>query len=180
MSIPDSSDNEDLKQASRQVEEIVREKISQPESINLCLEDNSDWVNATTRLIVLDVCPISPCAVPRVQSSLPPQMPACFVLLLRCCQKQASEQARPLQCSENLCVQIDPHTERTVLVSTKFDSRISQFATSADVEAFLHPTKEQLSSSSMLGGGPFFTSVPSGRVGDDEESTFASCDSHQS
>jgi len=55
MSIPDSDDNHALRQASEQVEEIVRQKISQPESINLCLEDNSDWVNATTRRVVLDV-----------------------------------------------------------------------------------------------------------------------------
>lgn len=103
MSIPDSSDNEDLKQASRQVEEIVREKISQPESINLCLEDNSDWVNATTRLIVLDVCPVPSCAVPRVQSSLPPQMPACFVL---CCGVVRSKHPnRPDPCSAlKICV----------------------------------------------------------------------------
>ena len=46
-----------FKQASQQVRDIAKHKISQPEAIILCLEDNSDWVNATTRSLVLEVCP---------------------------------------------------------------------------------------------------------------------------
>lgn len=70
-------------------------------------------------------------------------------------------------------VQVDPTLSRTVLVSTKFDTRIPQFATAADAHAFLHPTKTQLSGgTAMLGGAPFFTSVPSGRVGAAKDSTF--------
>lgn len=57
MSIPDTEDGDHrIKEASEQVKQIVRQKIQVPESINLCLEDNSDWVNATTRKIILEVC----------------------------------------------------------------------------------------------------------------------------
>lgn len=65
--------------------------------------------------------------------------------------------------------------QRTVLVATKFDTQMQKFATSADVMAFLHPSAQQLAAASMLGGAPFFTSVPSGRVGSGGESVFASC-----
>ena len=61
---------------------------------------------------------------------------------------------------------VDPELKRTVVVSTKFDTRIPQFATGKDAEAFLTP--QQLAHLRMLGGTPFFTSVPSGRVGDPE------------
>lgn len=75
-------------------------------------------------------------------------------------------------------VQVDPRMERTVLVSTKFDSRLAQFATGADAESFLHPTKEQLSGGScaVLGGAPFFTSVPSGRVGNEDSCKYQEYD----
>lgn len=66
--------------------------------------------------------------------------------------------------------------ERTVLVSTKLDTKIPQFPTAADVDSFLHPTSEQLSGSFMLGGAPFFTSVPTGRVGQGDDCAFDSCD----
>jgi hypothetical protein len=75
-----------------------------------------------------------------------------------------------------LWLQVDPTLSRTVLVSTKFDTRIPQFATAADADAFLHPSAAQLAGgSSMLGGAPFFTSVPSGRVGASKDSTFRRC-----
>lgn len=41
--------------ASRQVETMVQQKMMQPEYIILCLEDNSDWSNATTRRLVMSV-----------------------------------------------------------------------------------------------------------------------------
>lgn len=75
-------------------------------------------------------------------------------------------------------VQVDPTLSRTVVVSTKFDTRIPQFATAADADAFLHPSASQLGGAQMLGGSPFFTSVPSGRVGGAKDSVFrrsASC-----
>lgn len=52
--------------------------------------------------------------------------------------------------------QTDPTLSRTVVVSTKLDTRIPQFARGQDVELFLHPPGRQLEPS-MLGGSPFFT-----------------------
>lgn len=72
-------------------------------------------------------------------------------------------------------VQVDPTLSRTVVVSTKFDTRIPQFATAADADAFLHPSSSQLGGAQMLGGSPFFTSVPSGRVGGTKDSVFRGC-----
>lgn len=57
----------------------------------------------------------------------------------------------------------DPDLSRTVIVQTKLDTKIPQFGTAADVIEFL--TAEiitQIAPNKM--GGPFFTSVPSGRV----------------
>jgi hypothetical protein len=41
--------------ASQQVETMVKAKMSKPEYTILCLEDNSDWTNATTRRLVMAV-----------------------------------------------------------------------------------------------------------------------------
>lgn len=54
------------------------------------------------------------------------------------------------------CVQVDPTLSRTVLVSTKLDTRIPQFSTPSDVEAFLH-APGLTTDLNMLGGTPFFT-----------------------
>ncbi|PNW77356.1 hypothetical protein CHLRE_10g433050v5 [Chlamydomonas reinhardtii] len=112
-----------LQNCAAQVEEIVRAKAQVPEYVILCLEDCSDWSNATTRRLVM---------------------------------------------------QVDPNLVRTVLVSTKFDTRIPQFARAADCEMFLRPSA--LDSMGMLGDGPFFTSVPSGRVGSGADCVFPSHD----
>jgi hypothetical protein len=69
-------------------------------------------------------------------------------------------------------MQVDPTLSRTVMVSTKFDTRIPQFAIAADAEAFLHPSAALLMDASMLGKAPFFTSVPSGRVGNAKDAIF--------
>jgi hypothetical protein len=74
--------------------------------IILCLEDTSDWNNATTRRAVM---------------------------------------------------QVDPALARTVLVSTKLDTRIPQFATAADVEIHLAAQGLQGEGPQMLSGSPFFT-----------------------
>lgn len=55
--------------------------------------------------------------------------------------------------------QTDPTLARTVMVSTKLDTRIPQFARGQDVDLFLHPPGRQLEPS-MLGGSPFFTCAP--------------------
>lgn len=104
------------------VESLVRAKIQHKETIILCLEDCSDWSNATTRRVVM---------------------------------------------------QVDPDLARTVLVSTKLDTKIPQFARASDVGVFLHPPTCVLDGS-LLGDSPFFTSVPSGRVGSCHEAVFRS------
>lgn len=58
----------------------------------------------------------------------------------------------------------DPDLSRTVIVNTKFDTKIPQFGTPSDIDDFVRaPILDQLSPHKL--GGPFFTSVPSGRVG---------------
>ena len=52
--------------------------------------------------------------------------------------------------------QVDPSLTRTVLVSTKLDTRIPQFATPADVEMHL-AAAAVAGEARMLGGAPFFT-----------------------
>jgi len=72
-------------------------------------------------------------------------------------------------------LQIDPELSRTVIVSTKLDTRIPQFACRADVELFLRPS-QRLLDGNILSGSPFFTSVPSGRVGATRDSVYRSND----
>lgn len=72
-------------------------------------------------------------------------------------------------------IQIDPELSRTVVVATKLDTKIPQFARASDVEVFLSPPASTLDGF-MLGDSPFFTSVPSGRVGFGPESVFRSND----
>jgi GTPase SAR1 family protein len=58
----------------------------------------------------------------------------------------------------------DPDLSRTVIVNTKFDTKVPQFGNPSDVEDFIRaPVLDRISPSKL--GGPFFTSVPSGRVG---------------
>lgn len=52
--------------------------------------------------------------------------------------------------------QVDPSLTRTVVVSTKLDTRIPQFARPHDVEMYLRPPARLLEPT-MLGGSPFFT-----------------------
>lgn len=114
--------NRVLQSQASAVESLVHAKIQHKETIILCLEDCSDWSNATTRRVVM---------------------------------------------------QVDPDLARTVLVSTKLDTKIPQFARPSDVEVFLHPPNCVLDVS-LLGDSPFFTSVPSGRVGSCHEAVFRS------
>ncbi|XP_077249784.1 P-loop containing nucleoside triphosphate hydrolases superfamily protein [Tasmannia lanceolata] len=116
--------NRVLQGQARAVEALVRAKMQHKEFIILCLEDCSDWSNATTRRVVM---------------------------------------------------QIDPELSRTVVVSTKLDTKIPQFARSSDVEVFLRPPACTLDSC-ILGDSPFFTSVPSGRVGSGNECVYRSND----
>ena len=70
---------------------------------------------------------------------------------------------------------MDQELTRTVIVSTKLDTRIPQFARAADVELFLKPP-HRLLDGNILGDTPFFTSVPSGRVGGGRDSVYRSND----
>uniref|UniRef100_A0A803MD45 Dynamin-type G domain-containing protein n=1 Tax=Chenopodium quinoa TaxID=63459 RepID=A0A803MD45_CHEQI len=58
---------------------------------------------------------------------------------------------------------VDSELSRTVIVSTKLDTKIPQFARASDVEVFLSPPACTLDGF-ILGDSPFFTSVPSGRA----------------
>ncbi|KAH9308354.1 hypothetical protein KI387_036265, partial [Taxus chinensis] len=109
---------------ARAVEMLVRTKMQHKEYIILCLEDCSDWSNATTRRVVM---------------------------------------------------QVDPELSRTVMVATKLDTKIPQFGRSSDVELFLRPPTRLLDGS-ILGETPFFTSVPSGRVGTNRDAVYRSND----
>ncbi|XP_071725641.1 dynamin-like protein ARC5 isoform X2 [Rutidosis leptorrhynchoides] len=77
--------------------------------------------------------------------------------------------------TRRVVMQIDPELSRTVVVSTKLDTKIPQFARASDVEVFLSPPASVLDGF-MLGDSPFFTSVPSGRVGSGPESVYRSND----
>lgn len=116
--------NRAIQAQARAVESLVRAKMQHKEFIILCLEDCSDWSNATTRRVVM---------------------------------------------------QIDPELSRTVIVSTKLDTRIPQFSRPSDVEVFLSPPASTLDGC-ILGDSPFFTSVPSGRVGSGTHCLYSSND----
>lgn len=77
--------------------------------------------------------------------------------------------------TRRIVMQIDPELSRTVIVATKLDTKIPQFARASDVEVFLSPPASTLDGF-MLGDSPFFTSVPSGRVGLANESVYRSND----
>jgi len=58
----------------------------------------------------------------------------------------------------------DPDLSRTIIVNTKLDTKVPQFGTPSDICDFLQADVMDKLSPYKL-GGPFFTSVPSGRVG---------------
>lgn len=58
----------------------------------------------------------------------------------------------------------DPDLSRTVIVNTKFDTKVPQFGTPSDLSDFIQASDLERVCPNKL-GGPFFTSVPSGRVG---------------
>ena len=58
----------------------------------------------------------------------------------------------------------DPSLARTVVVSTKLDTKFAQFGAPAELRQFLDAPTLHRRHHALL-GGPFFTSVPAGRVG---------------
>lgn len=70
--------------------------------------------------------------------------------------------------TRNIVMQADPDLTRTVLVTTKLDTKLPQFSEPDDLEDFLKaPLIGKLYP--HIQGGPFFTTVPSGRVGISKE-----------
>lgn len=66
--------------------------------------------------------------------------------------------------ARRLCQQADPTLSRTIVVNTKLDTKLVQFAQRKDVANFLR-AKPLVRLHPHLLAGPFFTSVPAGRVG---------------
>lgn len=70
--------------------------------------------------------------------------------------------------TRNVVMNADPEMARTVLVTTKLDTKLPQFSEGDDLIDFLEaPLVKRLYPHMM--GGPFYTSVPSGRVGHSKE-----------
>eukprot|EP00635_Sarcinochrysidales_sp_CCMP3193_P000485 CAMPEP_0118903590 /NCGR_PEP_ID=MMETSP1166-20130328/8393_1 /TAXON_ID=1104430 /ORGANISM="Chrysoreinhardia sp, Strain CCMP3193" /LENGTH=905 /DNA_ID=CAMNT_0006842821 /DNA_START=16 /DNA_END=2733 /DNA_ORIENTATION=+ len=65
--------------------------------------------------------------------------------------------------ARKLCRRADPEGRRTILVNTKLDTKLVQFSRRQDVLDFLK-AKHLTTKKKALLGGPFFTSVPAGRV----------------
>lgn len=115
-------------------------KMDQKEYIILCLEDSNDWSNATTRRLVMQARPgICRCVLTvlvlaavgqhqqqrRRQQQLQQSEPMQRVEErdpVPC--MQSPQNAPPIHTRE----QVDPTLSRTVVVSTKLDTRIPQFA----------------------------------------------------
>ena len=131
---------------------MVRTKMEQREYIILCLEDSNDWSNATTRRLVMQVRAEGGgeacwciCVGNRLLS-----VPPLHTQLTRL---QTHNTRTQPACPPP---QVDPSLTRTVVVSTKLDTRIPQFARPHDVEMYLRPPSRLLEPT-MLGGSPFFT-----------------------
>ncbi|CAN0180801.1 unnamed protein product, partial [Ectocarpus fasciculatus] len=75
--------------------------------------------------------------------------------------------------TRNVVTQVDHDLSRTVLVTTKLDTKLPQFAGGDDLQDFLRAPSIQRMYRCML-GGPFFTTVPSGRVGRARDSAYFS------
>jgi hypothetical protein len=73
--------------------------------------------------------------------------------------------------TRNVVQQVDPTLERTVLVSTKLDTKLPQFDAPEDLEDYVRAPLMHRMHRSIL-GGPFFTTVPCGRVGREGASTY--------
>ncbi len=70
--------------------------------------------------------------------------------------------------TRNVVMQADPELSRTVLVTTKLDTKLPQFSEADDLEDFLKAPLVHKIFPRIL-GGPFFTTVPCGRVGVDRD-----------
>ena len=71
---------------------------------------------------------------------------------------------RPRRLTAHPPEQADPSFARTVVVSTKLDTKFAQFGHVDELRAFLLASQLRSAHPRLL-GGPYFTSVPAGRVG---------------
>jgi hypothetical protein len=78
----------------------------------------------------------------------------------------------------SLVVAVDPDFSRTVVVSTKLDTKFAQLSTASELRNFLAARDLHATHPNML-GGPFFTSVPIGRVGGSSLHGFSSDGEYQ-
>lgn len=78
----------------------------------------------------------------------------------------------------SLVVTVDPDFSRTVVVSTKLDTKFTQLSTASELRNFLAAADLHATHPKML-GGPFFTSVPIGRVGGSSLHGFSSDGEYQ-
>jgi hypothetical protein len=77
--------------------------------------------------------------------------------------------------TREVVMKADPDLSRTVIVNTKLDTKVPQFGSPSDVEEFLKASIVSRLAPHKL-GGPFFTSVPSGRVGGADDCLFTTDD----
>jgi hypothetical protein len=80
--------------------------------------------------------------------------------------------------ARRLVMEADPGLERTVLVSTKLDTKFAQFGRTDELVQFLSAAPLRRTHPALL-GGPFFTSVPAGRVGRTKQHVFATNDEYR-
>eukprot|EP00633_Aureoumbra_lagunensis_P007989 CAMPEP_0197318858 /NCGR_PEP_ID=MMETSP0891-20130614/52725_1 /TAXON_ID=44058 ORGANISM="Aureoumbra lagunensis, Strain CCMP1510" /NCGR_SAMPLE_ID=MMETSP0891 /ASSEMBLY_ACC=CAM_ASM_000534 /LENGTH=954 /DNA_ID=CAMNT_0042809499 /DNA_START=272 /DNA_END=3136 /DNA_ORIENTATION=- len=66
--------------------------------------------------------------------------------------------------ARRLCRAADPSARRTVIVNTKLDTKLMQFSRKQDIWDFLTASSLKKASRRAFLAGPFYTSVPSGRV----------------
>ena len=166
-------------QAARSVETLVRAKMAQRDYIILCLEDNSDWNNATTRRVVLDCDPelrrtvvVSTKFDTRIPQFSRASGTFLFYPLKSCSPCTACVVYHLVRVS--LCPVRDSSPSRYTRLSLNCPyKKLTYFQKLTDVELFMKPPARLLEPT-LLGGGPFFTSVPSGRVGGGRDCMFRS------
>ena len=122
------------------VEQLVRSKIAGDEAIVLCVEESNNWDVAPARSVrASHEPPLSPLA------PSPHPLP-CHLLL------------------PQVVARVDSSLGRTVVVSTKLDTKFAQFGAADELRTFLDALPLHRHHPRLL-GGPYFTSVPAGRVG---------------
>jgi len=95
--------------------------------------------------------------------------------IILCVEETRCWQMSPVR---SVVASVDPAFTRTLVVSTKLDTKFAQLSSAAELRSFLAASDLHESHPDML-GGPFFTAVPVGRVGGAVAHGFASDDEYQ-